>query len=236
MMNAGSLLSLKELCCTKKVLYVEDDVHVRTQTRKMLQIYFNEIVEASDGVEGLKAFQKDTFDIVFTDITMPQMDGLSMIEAIRKINKTIPIVIFSAYDTTEYFLKTIKHDVSAYILKPFMFQEVVTALEKVARLFPSKTQGSQVFEYGYRWDTEHETLYQEEKEIKLSKREKSLFGLLLSSKYTIYSSEEIEIAVFDDDFSDNKRVRNLISRLRTKLGCDLIECIYAQGYKLKWLL
>lgn len=234
-MDAATLLSLKKVCCTKKVLYVEDDVHVRTQTRKMLQIYFNEIVEASDGVEGLHAFQNSTFDIVFTDITMPKMDGLRMIEAIRKTNQSIPIVIFSAYDTTEYFLKTIEQGVSAYILKPFVFQEVVQVLEKVARHFQTQKQSVHLFEYGCRWDSARDGLYQNEQEVKLSKHEKNLFELLCSSKYTVYSSEEIEIAVFDDDVCDNKRVRNLISRLRHKLGCELIECIYAQGYKLKWL-
>lgn len=234
-MDTEALWSLKELCRTKRVLYVEDDVHVRTQTRKMLQVYFDDIVEESDGEKGFKSFQTQHFDIIFTDITMPQMDGLRMIELIRKTNKEIPIVIFSAYDTTEYFLKTIEQGVSAYILKPFAFREVVAALQKVTQLFPDKVGTTQFLENGYRWENSRQALYHEDKECKLSKHEISLFELLVSSKYKIYSSEEIEIAVFDDDFSDNKRVRNLISRLRRKLGFELIQSVYAQGYKLKWL-
>ena len=75
----------------------------------------------------------------------------------------------------------------------------------------------------------------EHEEVKLSKHETALFALLTSSKQRVFSSEEIEIAVFDDDFSDNKRVRNLLSRLRQKLGCDVIQSIYGEGYKLRWL-
>jgi DNA-binding response OmpR family regulator len=58
---------------------------------------------------------------------------------------------------------------------------------------------------------------------------------LTSSKDQIYSSYDIENFVFDDDLSNNKRVRNLISRLRLKLKIQLVENIYGEGYRLKWL-
>lgn len=234
-MDSEALLSLKEACKSKRVLYVEDDPDVRIQTSKMLRLYFQDVVEAHDGLEGLQCFNQESFDFIFTDITMPKMDGLGMIEAIRKLNPSIPIVIFSAYDTTEYFLKTIEQGISGYILKPYGFHEIVSILEKIVKGLPEEKGHMLWMIEGYYWERATQCLCQEEREIKLSRHERALFDLLTSSKQRIFSSEEIEIAVFDDDLSDNKRVRNLLSRLRQKLGCDLIQSIYGEGYKLRWL-
>lgn len=234
-MDSDSLSSLRKMCRAKRVLYVEDDGDVRTQTRKMLELYFQEIVEFDNGLDALACFGKEAFDVIFTDINMPKMDGLCMIGEIRKLNPTIPIIIFSAYDNTEYFLKTIQQGVSGYILKPFVFKDIVETLEKVAhQWFTCKPHDLALVE-GYYWEKSTQCLCKEHEEVKLSKHETALFALLTSSKQRVFSSEEIEIAVFDDDFSDNKRVRNLLSRLRQKLGCDVIQSVYGEGYKLRWL-
>lgn len=234
-MDSHSLSSLRDMCRTKRVLYVEDDFDVRTQTRKMLELYFKEIVEFDNGLDALACFGHEPFDLIFTDINMPKMDGLCMIGEIRKLNPTIPIVIFSAYDNTEYFLKTIQQGVSGYILKPFSFKDILETLEKIMhQLSTCKLHALALIE-GYYWERATQCLCKEHQEVKLSKHETALFDLLTSSKQRVFSSEEIEIAIFDDDFSDNKRVRNLLSRLRQKLGCDLIQSIYGEGYKLRWL-
>jgi len=233
-MDSNALSVLVALCRTKKVLYVEDDVEVRTQTAKMLRLYFQEVVEVDNGLDALKRFCEEPFDVIFTDITMPKMDGLSMIEKIRQMNPTIPIIIFSAYHTTEYFLKTIQHGVSGYILKPFVFKDIVATLEKIVPLFTVDEPHSLALIEGYYWERETQCLCKGHEAMNLSKHESAFFELLSSSKQKVFSSEEIEIAVFDDDLCDNKRVRNLLSRLRQKLGCDVIQSIYAEGYKLRW--
>ena len=234
-MDSHSLSSLREMCRTKRVLYVEDDFDVRTQTRKMLELYFKEIVEFDNGLDALACFGHEPFDLIFTDINMPKMDGLCMIGEIRKLNPTIPIVIFSAYDNTEYFLKTIQQGVSGYILKPFSFKDILETLEKIMHQLSTYKLHALALIEGYYWERATQCLCKEHQEVKLSKHETALFDLLTSSKQRVFSSEEIEIAIFDDDFSDNKRVRNLLSRLRQKLGCDVIQSIYGEGYKLRWL-
>lgn len=235
-MDSHALSSLIEICRTKKVLYAEDDEDVRMQTHKMLELYFKEIVVVDNGLDALLRFENEPFDLIFTDINMPKMDGLCMIQKIRKANPTIPIIIFSAYDNTEYFLKTIQQGVSGYLLKPFIFSDIIDILQKIMHThFSIKSVHKNALIEGFYWDTKMQILCHNQSEIKLSKHEIALLGLLTSSKQHIFSSEEIENAVFDDDFSDNKRVRNLLSRLKHKLGCDLIQSIYAEGYKLKWM-
>lgn len=234
-MDANALSSLIEICQTKKILYAEDDMDVRMQTCKMLELYFKEIVVVENGLDGFFRFEHEPFDLIFTDINMPKMDGLVMIQKIRKINPTIPIVIFSAYDNTEYFLKTIQQGVSGYILKPFVFNDIIEILQKIMQThFSAHVVHKNALIDGFYWDTKTQILCHHQSVVKLSKHEIALFELLTSSKQRIFCSEEIENAVFDDDLSDNKRVRNLLSRLRHKVGCDLVQSVYAQGYKLKW--
>lgn len=225
---------------TLRVLYVEDEPEVRNQTLKMMKLCFDTIFDAQDGLEGLDIFKREKIDIIFTDINMPRMDGLSMIKAIRVLSPKVPIIVFSAYDYPDYFLTSIQHDVAGYLLKPFQLSEIIALIQKLSeqnrldmhKQLPKKD--SLNFIEGFYWDIQTQSLCQNKREIALSKKEIALFELLICSKQRTFSSEEIEIAVFDDDFSDNKRVRNLLSRLRQKLGVDLIQTIYGQGYKLKW--
>lgn len=234
-MDTNAVKLLVEACRTKRVLYVEDDLDVREQTLKMLGLYFQEVVGASDGEEGLSYFYKQSFDFIFTDINMAKMDGLAMIEEIRKVDLKIPIVVFSAYDNTEYLLSTIKLGVDGYILKPFQFKDIIETLEKILKKTQCFCSHDMVFVEGYYWDRSTQCLCHEHNEVKLTKHEIALFDLLTTSKQRIFASDEIEIAVFDDDICNNKRVRNLLSRLHQKLGCDLIQSIYGQGYKIRWL-
>ncbi len=233
-MDTKELELLISTCKDLNVLYVEDNDEVRFQTSKMLSVYFNCITQAINGKDGLEKFKSNKFDAVFTDINMSVMDGISMIKKIKKLDSQIPIVIFSAYDNTEYFLQTIECGIDGYILKPFRFEEIQKIVEKIALKLRDLEKLNPKIELvdDFYWNKIEKCLYQKDKEISLTKKETILFELLSSSKNKVATSQEIEIEVFDDNYSDNKRVRSLLSRLRCKVGCDLMQSIYSQGYKL----
>jgi len=234
-MNNEDLDHLISICKDLHILYVEDNDEVRLQTSKMLSIYFKQITQAVNGKVGLEKFKNNKIDAVFTDINMSVMDGISMIKEIKKINSQIPIIIFSAYDNKEYFLQTIECGIDGYILKPFRFEEIKKVLAKIALKIIDLEKADTKIELidGFYWDKVEKILYQKDKEIYLTKKESKFFQLLASSRHKIASSEEIEIELFDDDnYNDNKRVRSLLSRLRCKVGCDLMHSVYSEGYKL----
>lgn len=233
-MEDKELNLLKQKCKDLKILYVEDEEKVRVQTSKVLSIYFDNVILATDGKEGLKKLKSEKIDIIFTDINMPKMDGLSMIEHIRKIDKLTSIVVFSAYDKTDYFLKTIEYGVDGYILKPFKFNQIQKVIEKIIDKRENSIQIAHTIKLidDFEWHIETSTLHKDSKQIGLTKNETTLFKLLSSSKHAVYSSEEIEIELFNDNYSDNKRVRGLISRLNKKVDSHLVKSIYAQGYEL----
>lgn len=233
-MDSKELELLVSTCKDLQVLYVEDNDEVRAQTSKTLSIYFKCITQAINGKEGLDKFKSHKFDVVFTDINMSVMDGISMIKEIKKLDSQVPIVIFSAYNNTEYFLQTIECGVDAYILKPFRFDEIQKVVARIVLKLQDLNKLDTKIELidDFYWDKVERVLYKKEEKITLTKKESILFQLLSACKNRVVTSEEIEIELFDDDYSDNKRVRSLLSRLKCKISSDLIQSIYGEGYKL----
>ncbi len=114
------------------VLYVEDDKAIQEEIVEVLELSCKELLVANDGQEGLQLFTKHRPDIVLSDIRMPKMSGLEMSEAITAIDPQTPIIINSAFNDSSYLLDAIRLGISHYLIKPFRFEELLTALEKAA--------------------------------------------------------------------------------------------------------
>ncbi|ATB69299.1 response regulator [Sulfurospirillum diekertiae] len=137
-----SLKDLLTLTSSLRILYVEDDVVLRENTIALLHDLFGEIHEASDGNEALLLYKKSEnfYDIVITDLNMPQMNGMDLIKNIQLINPKQPIIVVSAHNETEYFLESIRNNVNGYILKPIDFNQLVETIYKVASLVKERQE------------------------------------------------------------------------------------------------
>lgn len=115
------------------ILFVEDDKSARTSTILLLEEFFKKIDVATNGEEGLNYFKNniEDIDMIITDINMPKLSGLDMIEEIRKIDANIPIVIFSAHYESEYFIRSIYADVQGYVIKPIDMEQFIRVLDKI---------------------------------------------------------------------------------------------------------
>ena len=113
-----------------KLLFVEDDTMTREIMQEILQEYFLEVIVAENGKEGLEIFKKNKIDVIFTDISMPQMNGIKMIQEIRKVDEDIPVVIISAYGESEYLLNSIKLSACDYLFKPLDGDALQRLIEK----------------------------------------------------------------------------------------------------------
>lgn len=225
--------------CTKNlnILYIEDNISVQKQTTKMLESFFNKIYLANNGKEALELFEKENlYNLVITDIEMPLLDGISFIEAIRKYNKKIPIIVLSAHDNKNYFLKTIKAGIDGYILKPYTLEQIVQTLEYIIDKYDMQKIFENLIklEFNFTWDRYKCQLYKDDFQIKLSKNETKLFELFIETNSMIKTYAEIEYYLFDDCNNNTKKIRNLIRRLKIKLNHDLFDTIYSYGYSLKY--
>ncbi|WP_448873199.1 PAS domain S-box protein [Desulfobulbus propionicus] len=101
-----------------KILYVEDDEDIIYQTHRYLSRYCPNILIAHNGQEGLDMFRRETPDIIVSDIRMPIMDGLTMAKEIRQENVSVPIIMLTAYDQSDYLMQSINIGIDGYITKP----------------------------------------------------------------------------------------------------------------------
>jgi len=100
------------------VLYVEDDDDIRDQLAHFLKRRVGALHIATNGHEGLLAFEAYKPDIVVTDILMPVMNGLEMAEKIKAVSSHTPIIVTTAFNETNFFLKAIDIGVDKYVIKP----------------------------------------------------------------------------------------------------------------------
>ena len=127
-----NIVKLKKYASVCSVLYVEDDALIREQTANFLGRFFSDIVLAEDGVIGLAKYEQRDFDIVITDINMPNMNGIEMIELIKEKHYEQIILVTSAHNDSEYLMKLINLDVMRFILKPFNNKQFLYIIYKIA--------------------------------------------------------------------------------------------------------
>lgn len=115
------------------LLYVEDEEKIRKQVEKFLSRLIDTVIVAKDGVEGLELFQQHAIDVVVSDIRMPRMDGLKMIEKIKEIDSGCRVVITSAFNDQEYLMQAIELGVHAFLSKPIRSEKMIDVLESCTR-------------------------------------------------------------------------------------------------------
>ncbi len=117
------------------VLYVEDSKEATELTLELLKEFFQNIITAENGKEGLEKISLNKIDLIITDINMPVMNGLEMIKALRSNGNQTPIIVLSAHSESDYFIECIKEGVNGYILKPIDFMQmentIFNAIEKL---------------------------------------------------------------------------------------------------------
>jgi len=122
---------IKDITKDLKVLLVEDDEKVLDITLKILGTFFPNIQTAIDGQDGLEKFKLNSHNLVITDISMPKMDGLEMIKAMREIDDTLDVVILSAMNEPKAIVESLKLGIDGYLFKPLSFNKFIEVMENV---------------------------------------------------------------------------------------------------------
>ncbi len=124
------------------VLYVEDEYEIRENMVKVLEMLYSHVYVGSDGVEGVEIYHANssTIDLIIADITMPKMDGLEMIEKIRLDNPDVHVIIITAHNEPEYFIKAINIGIDNFIVKPIEMQQLMNVLSKSAKTVKMKKE------------------------------------------------------------------------------------------------
>jgi len=129
-----------ELLQTIRVLYVEDEARLQKEVCENISPFLKEIVVAGNGVEALEIYKQkqDLIDIVITDIMMPKMSGIELVDNLRVMDQDLPVIYTTAFSDNSYIFKTIEQIISGYILKPIDIEKLLNAISKAAVIIENK--------------------------------------------------------------------------------------------------
>jgi PAS domain S-box-containing protein len=115
------------------LLYIEDDPQAKEAAESLFREFFAKTYAAQNAYEGLALYQEHhaSIDLIITDITMPGMNGIEMIQSIRKHNPDISVVVLSAHNEAHYFMQTIEAGVDGYLIKPLNTKQLISTLSRV---------------------------------------------------------------------------------------------------------
>lgn len=115
-----------------KVLVVDDDPIVRETLFELLtQIAGCDTEVAETGKDGLEKIQNKDFNVVFTDLTMPEMNGIDLIKEAKRINPYLPIVVITGYGSIDNAVNAMKEGATDFITKPFSIENIIEILNRV---------------------------------------------------------------------------------------------------------
>jgi len=225
-----------------KLLLVEDDNDFRSVIKDCLEITGEyEIHEAQNGSEGFFAFMTLSFDIIVTDVDMPNVTGLDMVELIRKEDANIPILVASGLTNPATINEAFKRGIDNYIKKPYTSEEldcyIKVLLKRIKNNNQVLTEETKIFSLGsYLFDIENRYLKFKDNITSLSKRETLILLMLFKSKGKLVQRKEIlsEFWGSDDDPYHARSLDVFIAKLRKYLHDDSsVDIITLRGEGLK---
>ncbi len=117
-----------------RMLIVDDDVLTRETLKAMLvRLGVGDVKEASHGKEALRVLENQVVDVLLTDIHMPVMDGMELLERVKERWTTVPVLVITGYPTIEIAVDAMKRGASDFIVKPFRLQQVELPLHRAVK-------------------------------------------------------------------------------------------------------
>jgi len=227
-----------------RVLLVEDEVDAREILSFYLNTIFEDVVVAVDGQEALEIFEENFnnnryFDLVLTDIKMPRLDGMDMIEKMLELIENQKFIIVSAYKDEEKLLKSINFRVLGYFIKPINVDNMMEILKKakvevLKEKEEKKSKKLIKINKDYKYSLEQKLLYNNSSLVKLSKKEMQLLDILVKNVGKIVTIKECKLALWNDENKSDTTFRTVMKRLKDKVSKnDFILSLKGQGYTIE---
>ncbi len=215
----------------KKILIVEDEPDIQ----ELLCAYLTEAgyytVCASDGIEALTIFPKETFDLVLLDIMLPKINGFGVCEMIRKKSQ-VPIIMLTALDDERDQLRGFNLDIDDYVTKPFSMPVLLEKIRVILRRNVGMGDDTRLFYKDLILDTDTREALLDGEHLELTAKEFDLLYTFLSSPGRVFTREALLSGLWGYDFyGDCRVVDSHIKNLRHKLNRDYIETVRGVGYR-----
>jgi two-component system OmpR family response regulator len=221
-----------------KILIVEDDRAISDSLREGLEHAGFTVSQAHDGLGGLDMATQQTFDAMVMDIMLPHLDGLRLIERLRRLRVFTPVLILSAKHTVDDRVKGLQTGGDDYLTKPFAFAELVARLQSMLRRAAGTLETTFLSVGPLSLDRITREVRLNQQRIELQPREFALLEYLMRNAGRVVSKTMIVEHVWDYNFDPlTNVVEARICRLREKVDRGtphrLIHTIRGVGYVLR---
>ena len=220
-----------------KILIIEDELRLAKLLKQGLEEQGFAVDLAHDGAEGHFQAEQYTYDAVLLDLMLPEVDGLTILKALRERGNDVPILIVTARGEVEDRIRGLNLGADDYLAKPFDLEELIARLRALIRR--SRGQASPLITIGdLVIDTNARTVIRAGKGITLSAREYDVLAYLALSAGRVVSRTELIEHIYETDYDwDSNVIDVYISYLRTKIDkgypAPLIQTVRGAGYLLK---
>ena len=217
------------------ILYIEDEENIRINIKKVLLLLCENVFDVSCIEEAKTILNEQRIDIIISDINLPNSDGISFIKELRKTDKTIPVILLSAFTDTKYLLEATKLKLVDYLTKPIDFKTLNNALQNCVEEILDNSRYSILFQNNIQYNVLHKKLIDlnTKEEITLTSKELELLSFLIKNSNRIVSTDELKSNLWEDYFeATDSALKNLLNKVRKKIGKESIINISGVGYRL----
>ncbi|WP_334072617.1 response regulator transcription factor [Paenibacillus sp. A14] len=216
---------------SKKILIVEDDVHISKIIKMNLNIVSYETMAVYDGEAALELVQQEKFDLILLDVMIPKLDGFELMKRIKPYN--IPVIFLTAKNSVYDKVDGLKLGADDYMVKPFEAIELLARIETVLRRYDKEEQ-VMAFQT-LLVDLDKREVTKKGEVVELTPKEYDLLVVLLKNRNIALSREQFIDKVWGAEYYGETRTVDMhIKSLRKKLELqDHIKTIYKLGYRLE---
>jgi two-component system, OmpR family, response regulator len=211
-----------------KILLLEDNKKLNETITKRLEMKGYSVLSIIDGAEALEKITEG-FSCFILDINVPNIDGIKILKKIREYYQTLPVIIISASVELDVIKQAYDFGCNDFLKKPFFIDELEIKIEKFCNIQNDKIY----FDENCYFDFKSSIIQMNNKEVRLTKKEKLLINLFLTKKNQVISYESIENYVWEGNFASLESIRSLIRRVRKVLDKDYIQTVVDTGYIFK---
>ena len=221
-----------------KLLVIEDDAVASDYLCKALKESGHVVDSVDDGMNGLQRATSESYDVLIVDRMLPSLDGLTVIETLRKAGNETPVLIVSALGEVDERVRGLRSGGDDYLVKPFAFAELLARVEVLANRRRGGDQQTRLQVADLELDLLTRSVQRAGQKIELQAREFQLLEYLMRHVGQVVTRTMLLEGVWDFHFDPQTNVIDVhISRLRQKIdrGFDapLIQTVRGAGYSLR---
>lgn len=221
-----------------KVLLIEDEIKAVNSLVKGFKEHDFSVDYATDGKAGLKKALNNKYDVVVSDIVMPEMSGIQIVKSLRDNDNPVPILLLTALDSLEDKIRGLEIGADDYLVKPFEFRELVARITALGRRNKQKNNTNKLIFDTVEMDLDLKMVKRQGKIINLTPKEFALMEYFIQNKNRVISKQEIAEEVWDIQFETSTNfVEVYVNYLRNKIDKPFcrkyIHTVFGVGYVLR---